>query len=490
MAGRFSNPNYQFFDENGDPLAAGELEFFESGTSTPQDTYSDDALTVPNTNPVILDSAGRAGDIFLTSADYKVVLKKSDKTVVWTADPVRAPTPKSTVVVDVSAATTVSTGDDGSLYAANATGGGFLITLPAAADAGNGFEWSAIKVDSTSNTVTVDGNGSETINGNLDYTLSQQWATVTLRCDGSEWYITAESVSRENAPFDPAHVEGLKLENGTTPASDVLINPGSARDDGDAGNVLLSSSITKRLNAAFSEGNNQGGLDTGTVAADTTYHVFIIGKTDGTADGLFSTSKTNPSLPGGFNFKRRIGTLRTDSGSSIIANAFVQVTPSGEETTIKADTTTGTTVNVTSMLQDDVIKMDLDFFQTSTDTNSQPPIIQLGPSGGAVNTGYISNSGVIAATTAAETANSDGFYSMRAANFTAANPVRGVFSLQKVDGSNDWLCSGTISDNTQIGFTAGEISLAGPCEIVDLTTPGGAANFDNGSVTLRAKNYN
>jgi hypothetical protein len=67
---------YQFLDSNGAPLALGSLSYFAAGTTTPQDTYSDSAGAVPNTNPVILDGAGRLGvDVYLgPAADYKEVL--------------------------------------------------------------------------------------------------------------------------------------------------------------------------------------------------------------------------------------------------------------------------------------------------------------------------------------------------------------------------------------------------------------------------------
>jgi hypothetical protein len=67
---------YQFFDSNGAPLALASLSYFAAGTTTLQDTYSDTAGTVPNTNPVVLDGAGRLdGDVYLGSAaDYKEVL--------------------------------------------------------------------------------------------------------------------------------------------------------------------------------------------------------------------------------------------------------------------------------------------------------------------------------------------------------------------------------------------------------------------------------
>jgi len=88
MANRFFSPNQQFADATGLPYAGGSLAFYASGTSTPLTTYSDSALTVPNTNPVVLDSAGRAGNIFLQNLAYKVVLSDVNNNPIWTDDPV------------------------------------------------------------------------------------------------------------------------------------------------------------------------------------------------------------------------------------------------------------------------------------------------------------------------------------------------------------------------------------------------------------------
>ena len=60
------------------------------------------------------------------------------------------------------------------------------ITLPLAAD--NTYRVVDI-YNKGSTTVTVDGNGSETINGSLTKILSSQYDTITLHCDGSEWSI-------------------------------------------------------------------------------------------------------------------------------------------------------------------------------------------------------------------------------------------------------------------------------------------------------------
>ena len=70
---------HQFFDTNGNPLALGNLYYYVAGTATPQDTYSNSAGAITNTNPVVLDGSGRLQvDVYLRSnANYKEVLMAS-----------------------------------------------------------------------------------------------------------------------------------------------------------------------------------------------------------------------------------------------------------------------------------------------------------------------------------------------------------------------------------------------------------------------------
>ena len=49
-----------FLDSNGKPLSSGKVFNYTQGTTTPKTTYQDINQTVPNTNPIILDAAGRA----------------------------------------------------------------------------------------------------------------------------------------------------------------------------------------------------------------------------------------------------------------------------------------------------------------------------------------------------------------------------------------------------------------------------------------------
>lgn len=55
----FAGAGAQFFDDNGDPLAGGLLYTYAAGTTTPIVTYTTQLGTVNNTNPIVLDAAGR-----------------------------------------------------------------------------------------------------------------------------------------------------------------------------------------------------------------------------------------------------------------------------------------------------------------------------------------------------------------------------------------------------------------------------------------------
>lgn len=81
---------------------------------------------------------------------------------------------------------------------------------------------------------------------------------------------------------------------------------------------MVSTGMTKKLDAVFVEGTGNGGLDTGSKTISTKYAVFIIAKTDGTSDFLFSLNATTPTMPTGYIYKRRIGWIITNSSGNII----------------------------------------------------------------------------------------------------------------------------------------------------------------------------
>ena len=84
-----------------------------------------------------------------------------------------------------------------------------------------------------------------------------------------------------------------------------------ARDDANAADLKVTTSLT--IDPAT---NGANGLDTGSLAADTWYYVFVIQGTSGVA-GLMSTS-TTPTLPSGYDdAKRRVGMVRTNSSAAL-----------------------------------------------------------------------------------------------------------------------------------------------------------------------------
>src|SRR5882724_6614998 len=71
----------QFFDDNGDPLSDGTVTFYVPQTTTFKTTWQDALQAVPNSNPVLLDAAGRA--IIYGSGQYRQIVKDSDGNTIW-----------------------------------------------------------------------------------------------------------------------------------------------------------------------------------------------------------------------------------------------------------------------------------------------------------------------------------------------------------------------------------------------------------------------
>jgi hypothetical protein len=125
-----------------------------------------------------------------------------------------------------------------------------------------------------------------------------------------------------NAAFPPGHLVGVGLAmNITDPANDIDIAAGSARDSTDADNLVLGSALTKRLDAAWAVGTNQGAVDVGS-GGNGWWHAWLIKRSDtGVVDVLFSPSATAPTMPANYDRKRRIGTIVRTGGAAL---GFVQ----------------------------------------------------------------------------------------------------------------------------------------------------------------------
>lgn len=214
-------------------------------------------------------------------------------------------------ILSKSAAYTVTTSDVRKVIAADGSSSGFTITLPVGATAGSGFEITVIKTDFSSNAITVDGDSSEKINNENNYILNTVFGFASFKWDGTEWKVVSKSPA---APNYRGQLNGLNINNNSSDSDhDIDIAPGIASDSTNKSLIELDASLTIAIDAS-----GAGGLDSGSVSADTVYYVFIIQSTsDGTVSGIFSTSKSSPTIPSGYDRYRRIGSVATDAIGNI-----------------------------------------------------------------------------------------------------------------------------------------------------------------------------
>lgn len=89
-----------------------------------------------------------------------------------------------------SASTSLTASDGINVHLVNATSGAITITLPTAV--ANQACFIIKKVDSSTNTVTIDAYSTETIDGDLTYKINDQYNYVELVSNGTNWVVTNE----------------------------------------------------------------------------------------------------------------------------------------------------------------------------------------------------------------------------------------------------------------------------------------------------------
>ncbi|KAF5881492.1 hypothetical protein [Rhizobium sp. PEPV16] len=194
------------------------------------------------------------------------------------------------------------------------------LTLAAAATLGANWHYAVI---ADGGDVTIDPTGSETIDGAATMVVPNGYSTFII-CSGSGFFsnkLMMRILSKADSSAVGDFVVGLILSNNSgSPNTHVDFAAGSARSGSSF--VSSSSSITKRINGTFAAGTGTGGLDTGSVAANTTYFTYALRKdNDQTFDVVLSTSATiagvNTMLLTGYTIVKCIGVVLTDASSNI-----------------------------------------------------------------------------------------------------------------------------------------------------------------------------
>lgn len=224
---------------------------------------------------------------------------------------------------DATAADRVATGEDRAAVVDDRAAVAQLYT-DTAEKAGDASDSAGVATTQAGIATTQSGNSATSA------TLAENWATKTSgTVDGSEYSakqyaLDAEAEADRAATYVPNQVasgiSGLRMSNNASDAShDIDIAAGVARDKTSTVDIVLSSGLTKRLDAAWAAGPGNGGIDTGSMAANTTYHVFVIRKPSPLAvDVLFSASPTSPVLPSGYTQFRRLGSVVSGASNTIL----------------------------------------------------------------------------------------------------------------------------------------------------------------------------
>lgn len=251
--------------------------------------------------------------------------------------------------------------DDEQIYLIDTTSGNVTVTLPAVP----AIAWQArfIKTSSDVNTVTISG----TVGGRSLPVLATQDDFYHVVGNGSAFYVGAsvknalilyskiQNVTSARllgnptgiaaAPSEIAlganlsfagstlvatftqvattflkYLGGLELSTAGS-SSTFGVAVGSATDTTSGGIMTLASAYTKTT-ASWAVGTGNGSLDTGAIAINTWYHVFLIKRPDtSVVDILISLSATAPTLPTNYTVSRRIGAMKTDGSSQWTAFA-------------------------------------------------------------------------------------------------------------------------------------------------------------------------
>lgn len=189
--------------------------------------------------------------------------------------------------------------------------GTFTITLPQVSSlSGAAFSKEYTIINDGTGVITVDGNGTETIREQLAVALNPGEILIIVANGGTAW----KTLNYYNQIRDQAR--GLIIKNNIT-------NP-NYQVDIDADEIILQNSSNQSYRAASVNltvditASGANGLDTGSEAASTWYHIWVI-YNGTTVAGLLSTSATAPTMPSGYTYKAYVGAIYNSSGSNFVS---------------------------------------------------------------------------------------------------------------------------------------------------------------------------
>ena len=168
------------------------------------------------------------------------------------------------------------------------------------------------------------GSGEMQMIDSADFVLDalDKWIEFQLR--STTWVEVARNYGIDYAAARASAKLGLPLTGSVlAPNSSLKVSNSSATAVAITATTLVitNSSGDEKTFSSVSESADitvagAGGLDTGSEGSSTWYHIYIIGKEDGTVDALLSESAVAPTLPSGYTYFGYVGAVYNDSGSA------------------------------------------------------------------------------------------------------------------------------------------------------------------------------
>jgi hypothetical protein len=288
-----------------------------------------------------------------------------------------------------------------------------------------------------------------------------------------------------SGPQIQGYASGLALTTNVADATnDVDIAVGTAAADVSPYNLMqLTTALTKRLDATWAVGTNQGGLDTGAVA-NATYYIWLIQRSDtGVTDVLFSLSSTAPTMPTSYDRKRLLGLLvrasATNSAPYLNAKAIGNT---GPILIAKGTLPASAAFDIAIPAGVNRIKMLLGGFSTN---GTSIPLIQLKASGSAETSGYTGASSAVQNSASPTAAAASTGMRLTSTGWSATNTINVNIEMLRQDG-NTWIMTalGAFTDVAITLQAAVSKTLAAPLDGVRLTTSGGTDVPDAGTYSL------
>lgn len=156
------------------------------------------------------------------------------------------------------------------------------------------------------NPIELDERGQAIIYGNGRY------RQVLQDADGVEIWDRNVSAGSGSNSLSSGTIFGLTIGNNVaSPTTQIDISVGQARDSTNTVDIVLSTPLTKSLTVVWGAGSVQGMRDSAAALATLqSYAIYLIMNPDTDAvDVLASQSATNPTLPDGYTYFRRIAFL-------------------------------------------------------------------------------------------------------------------------------------------------------------------------------------